>query len=73
MRQAYIATIQLCVDIETQAEACDLISELLSNNIEAESRILDWQYLKLGGQYLSPTSKIVADSGEYYEGDAFKD
>ena len=70
-RQAYIATIQVCVDCETQAEACDYLSELLSNNINAENALLDWQYLKLGGQYCAPTSKIVADAGEYYEGDAF--
>lgn len=71
MKQAWIATVQLCVDVETQAEASDLISALLSDNVQAETSLLDWQYLKLGGAYLQPVSKMVADSGQYYEGDAF--
>jgi hypothetical protein len=74
MRQIHVATIQVAVDCQEQAQACDCISEMMreagfhpSGGTEAE--IYDWQYLKIGGQFTSPTEKYVAD--DYVEGGAF--
>jgi hypothetical protein len=64
-RQGYIATIQIAIECDSEAQACNGISECL-----ADEAILDWQYLKLGGQFLSPTSKLIQN--KYTEGDAFK-
>lgn len=68
-KNAYIATVQIVIDpgegIESGAEACDWFSGLLSDN----AAILDWSYLKIGGQLLYP-QEITIDY-PYEEGEAF--
>lgn len=70
----YIATIQIFLEgpsIESEAQASDWIVELLEDAIVENIGLnIDWQYLKLGGQYLSPQKKIV--SGRNLEGEPFE-
>jgi hypothetical protein len=63
-----IATLQIVLrpgvaDEPGQAE--DWISDLLSENPD----VLDWTYLKVGGQMLTPQQIVVDD--DYEEGEAF--
>ena len=62
-KEIYVATIQVALDAGSAAEACDALSEGLPDIV------LDWQYLPLGGVYLSPVYKLV--NKPYREGDAF--
>jgi hypothetical protein len=68
-RRTYIATVQIIIDpdagVTNEAEATDWFSGLLSDN----DQVFDWGYLKVGGQYLYPTS-IQADPDNYEEGQA---
>ncbi len=70
---AFIATVQLLIDAKDQAEACDGVSELLSGNAleDDNSLIVDWSYLKVGGQRLWPStfSMGTIDWDTYEEGD----
>jgi len=65
-RKCHIATIQILVEDENHASACDGISEMFHN---VEGYVIDWAYLKVNGQILVPTEKIIDD--DYFEGDAF--
>jgi hypothetical protein len=70
MRKAYIATIQVCIEgVNNDAEAVDWISGLLSG--DNPKGLVDWQYLKLGGQWLYPTEQYIPDTKGYREGDCF--
>lgn len=64
-QERYIATVQVLLPggINSEAEACDFISEGLRGMFD------DWQYPKFGGQRLSPQKTIVPDP--YEEGDGF--
>ena len=64
-RQVCIATIQVLVDEVNPDSASDGLSELLSHN----PWVLDWSYLKLGGQYMYPRDYVM--SNDYEEGEAF--
>lgn len=66
--ETFIATVQIVLRpgaADTEPEACDWMHGLLSEHPE----ILDWAYLRIGGQLLSPISTIV-DTKNYQEGDA---
>jgi hypothetical protein len=65
-RQIYIATVQLGIAADSEAEACDAVSETLSLE---DMAIFDWAYLRLGGQVLTPVMKLVGDPGDYEEGE----
>lgn len=60
-----IATIQIIVDEDDRGMAADGISEILSQN----PWVFDWSYLRVNGQYLTPTEIVVND--DYEEGEAF--
>ena len=62
MQKKYVATVQILVDAEDDSTACDGLSELLSHN----KFVVDWSYLKLGGQYCLPTERYIED--DYEEG-----
>ena len=68
--KTYMATIQILISpeekLQSESEACDWFSGLLSEN----EKILDWSYLKIGGQYLSPSEKYVSEK-DYEEGEIF--
>jgi hypothetical protein len=69
LTRAYIATVQVLIQpsaATTEAEACDWMSGLLSEN----TQVLDWQYLRLGGQRLTPSETFV-NPETYKEGEAF--
>lgn len=72
MRRVIIATIQIALDASTvnsESGACDYISETLGNLED----VVDWQYLAVGGQRLTPQERpgMIADANEYEEGDCF--
>jgi hypothetical protein len=68
-RRTFIATVQIIISpdagVTSEAEAADWFSGLLSDN----EQVFDWSYLKVGGQYLYPTS-IQVDPKNYQEGQA---
>jgi len=64
MRKVYIATIQVAVDAVNEGAAADGISEGM------RGLFVDWQYLKVGGQFLYPVEKFIA-ADVIEEGEAF--
>ena len=68
-RRTFIATVQIIISpdagVTSESEAADWFSGLLSDN----NQVFDWGYLKVGGQYLHPTS-IHVDPENYEEGQA---
>lgn len=70
VQKTYIATIQIVIhsnqELESEAQACDWFSGLLTEH----EGILDWSYLKVGGQYLYPHERYY-DLKNYEEGEAF--
>jgi len=57
--EAYTATIQFTIhpdEANSVAEACDWISGLFSERLRG--RIIDWEYAKVGKQYLYPTKQV---------------
>lgn len=67
-KETWIATIQVLLEpgqAETQVDACDFLSSLLSEN----DGVLDWQYLPVNGQHPPPTKILLPE--QYEEGEAF--
>lgn len=68
-KATYIATVQILIspdeNLESDAQACDWISGLLTDN----DKILDWSYLKVGGQFLDPQEITIPNN--YEEGFVF--
>ena len=62
MQVKLVATVQLLLNETDPSAAADGISELLSHN----DFIMDWSYLKVGGQYLKPQEAYVDE--DYKEG-----
>ena len=67
-RVVHVTTIQLVLPQDDATKATDALSAWLTQAQNA-GEVLDWQYLKLGGQHLTPTARTVPDM--YTEGDAF--
>ena len=68
--KAYVATIQLLIVANTQAEACDGVSAILEL---ADINLKDWAYLRVrdyAGKWMfsGPFEVEIAD-GDYEEGD----
>lgn len=73
-KQVHVATLQLAVVADGQADACDGISEMLARLMAFGPNgeppfILDWAYLKLGGQLQCPTLHDHISIEGYEEGD----
>lgn len=48
----YVAVVKLLIDVELEAEACDGISAILTEQMQSvvpTSCLLDWQYASFGG------------------------
>jgi hypothetical protein len=72
MGTIHVATIQVAVNAGSHAEATDAISECLGWLQDKGTEIFDWQYLKIGCQYLYPQDTGVPYVlEEYIEGAAF--
>jgi len=73
MRIGWMATVQILIPaedssgnhIENQGMACDYVHGLLE-----ESGLVDWSYLKAGGQFLTPTVRYYNEP--YQEGEIFE-
>lgn len=63
MKQAYIATVQIVLDVNSEAEAIDWINEGLR-----ETDAIDWGFPKIGGHKLTPTRTYIDEP--YEEGQA---
>jgi hypothetical protein len=69
-----LATINILVDTDNSAAACDAISNALGeviNTYDGERNIIiDWSYVRIGMQWLYPTELVTDDtyipnSGEF--------
>lgn len=60
-----MATVQILVDTSN----CDSAKKSIYSLLEGADGIMDWAYLKVGSQYLSPTNTFIPD--DYKEGDLF--
>lgn len=58
-----VATVQILFEDMMEAEACDLLSELLGG----ADGVQDWAYLRMGSQVCHPTLRLVPV--DYQEGD----
>ncbi len=67
----YIATVQVLVEAEDEAKACNSLNALLER-----APIRDWGYLQMGGQRLSPTGTMINvdayEEGTFLDGDEFR-
>lgn len=71
-KNIYIATVQIAVVADSVAEACDAISECLSENLQRVGAIVDWSYLSDGkGEYVQPVDKGAIEM-PIEEGELFK-
>jgi len=66
--QGYVATVQIMVLAKNQDEANEVFQSLLTQGAMHEGTIFDWGYLKVGGQYLYPTERVL-DISEDAEGE----
>jgi hypothetical protein len=79
MKRGWIATIQILLpdrdpkgtECASEAQAADAVSALLTDHAQHGGYILDWAYLKVGGQTLEPAAKYY-DPVRYTEGQAFE-
>lgn len=70
-RTMYIATVQIAVIANDNAEACDSISECLSANLRSSGAIFDWAYLAKDGVYIEPKNIGEVDLDNTEEGEVF--
>ena len=55
MNKNYIATVQIAIPNCSDGEdACDAVSAMLTDTLCGNGALLDWGYLKIGGQRLLP-------------------
>ncbi len=60
-QEVHVTTVQLVLPAHVQPEqAADHLGSLLADAV-ANRRLLDWRYLRVGGQQLSPTRRLVPD------------
>ncbi len=69
MIEKRVATVQILLDTDNDAEACDMLSALLSDH-GFPFGVIDWGYLKHGGQHLYPSEKLIPE--DYEEGWCFR-
>ena len=65
VREVYVATIQIAIEVEAHQAPEDFISELLGD----VNGLVDWGYLMVGGQYMYPTARYIPQ--DYEEGELF--
>lgn len=78
MKRGWIATVQLLLPdrdsngtlLDTPVKAADAVSAIFREDATQHGRIVDWAYLKVGGQILQPAEKHY-DAARYQEGEAF--
>ncbi len=61
--KVYRATIHIAVEADSEAEACDYISETM------RGAVMDWEYTQENGDYTKPVEAVILR--DYLEGDAF--
>jgi len=57
--KTFVATVQIVVEVDTWEDACEWISGLMEQAVGNEP--FDWGYVKVGGQYLYPTERLLSD------------
>lgn len=63
----YIATVQIAVKADNEAEACDAMTECLTNNLKYHGAILDWRHVNPH----SPALAGTFDTDALEEGEIF--
>jgi len=72
MKRVWIATVQIAIVADSEAEACDGVSESMRNATGLDTDIPDWQYMTIGAQRLSPCHHMdYPDDYEFEEGEVF--
>jgi hypothetical protein len=61
--KAFIATVHLLIEANSEAEACDIVSALLSENgtHNKDTGLIDWSYIAHKSDFASPVETIVPD------------
>ena len=68
-QEVHVCTVQLVLPAHVKPEqTADHVSSMLGE-LQSEDFIIDWRYLKVGGQWLYPTPLVVPSP--YREGDAW--
>lgn len=71
-----IATIQVVLPYRGEGDQ-DSLSEIVGRLVDTEDTgLLDWRLVKIGGQFLSPTTTlglVRGSDGSYIEGSAFRE
>jgi len=57
VKEICVATIQVAIDEKNPTKAADLLSEIMGPL--CHEGIPDWGYLRVGGQYMYPTTRVV--------------
>lgn len=70
-QNVFIATVQIAVFAESEPEACDAMTECLTNNLKYNAAIIDWQYKSENSVYILPQSIGEIESDEFEEGELF--
>jgi hypothetical protein len=67
----YIAQVLILLDVDSEAEASDAVSGLLTENgiYTDNSGVMDWSYLYKHGSYTGPREVVVPDDYDRDEDD----
>jgi hypothetical protein len=53
-KKVFIATVHVLVFADSEGEACDALTESLTNNLMEAGAIVDWQYIDKNGVSVPP-------------------
>ena len=67
--KTYIAIVKLLIPADSEAEACDAISAMLSENLQQSNAIIDWAYVNSE----SPKPHKEIELSSYEEGEFIHD
>ncbi len=70
-KKIFLATVQIAFEADNEAEACDAVSGMLSENLKAVGALVDWQYMPFNGTYHQPVELGVVDIDTIEEGELF--
>lgn len=74
MKKVFIATIKVAIQAESQTEACDALTAMLTEHLmhDPETSLVDWQYTQAeNGQVNEPELKGEYDLSIIEEGEIF--
>lgn len=69
MEKVFTATIMVAIKANEQAEACDALTAMLTENLMQSGSLIDWQYTKTNGRISQPEFKGEYDLKNIDEGE----